>query len=83
MSESRPGDLPHSRCGASIAAGVAEEIATTAAANGIPIDADPELLRRLGPLRDGIEIPSEAYRAVAEILTFLYAQNSEPEMRSP
>lgn len=58
-----------------IAAGkgrIAEKILTTARAAGVPIREDPGLAEILSRLDPGEEIPPETYRAVAEILAFLY-----------
>ena len=55
---------------------VAENIIAIAQEHGIPIERDPDLLQCLAPLDIGGEIPVDAYRAVAEILAFLYAKNS-------
>jgi flagellar biosynthesis protein len=54
---------------------VAENILQRAAAHGIPIERDPDLLQCLEPLAVGSEIPLEAYVAVAQILAFLYQRN--------
>ncbi len=55
---------------------VAENIIAVAEEHSIPIERDPDLLQCLAPLDIGGEIPVEAYRAVAEILAFLYDKNS-------
>ncbi len=55
---------------------VAENIIAVAQEHGIPIERDPDLLQCLAPLDIGGEIPVDAYRAVAEILAFLYEKNS-------
>jgi flagellar biosynthesis protein len=51
---------------------VAEKILEVAAAAGIPIQHDAALAEVLSRIDPGEEIPPEAYRAVAEILAFLY-----------
>ena len=55
---------------------VAANIIAAAEEHGIPIERDPDLLQCLAPIATGDEIPIDAYRAVAEILAFLYAKNS-------
>ncbi len=51
---------------------VAQRILELAEEHEIPIRREPDLLSLLEPLELGEEIPTEAYRAVAEILAFLY-----------
>jgi flagellar biosynthesis protein len=60
---------------------IAEKIIAIAEENGIPLKNDPELVQILSKLQVGAEIPVELYRAVAEILTFVYSLNEE--QRSP
>ncbi|TYP53327.1 EscU/YscU/HrcU family type III secretion system export apparatus switch protein [Thermosediminibacter litoriperuensis] len=50
----------------------AERIIETAKEYGVPIHSDPELAQALLSVEVGFEIPLELYRAVAEILAFLY-----------
>lgn len=57
---------------------VAKTILARAEEHGIPVERDPDLLECLAPLEVGDDIPVEAYRAVATILSFLYKQNREP-----
>ena len=52
---------------------VAEKIIEIAKANGIPIQEDKELVEFLSMLDLYQEIPPELYRAVAEILAFVYS----------
>jgi len=54
---------------------IAQKIIEIAAANGIPIKNDPALIQILSKLNVGAEIPVELYRAVAEILAFVYSLN--------
>jgi flagellar biosynthesis protein len=54
---------------------IAEKIIEIAQENGIPIKNDPELIQVLSKLKVGTEIPMELYRAVAEILAFVYSLN--------
>ena len=56
---------------------VAQNIIAAAQAHDIPIERDPDLLQCLSPLRVGGELPVGAYRAVAEILAFLYGRNRD------
>jgi flagellar biosynthesis protein len=51
---------------------VAERILEAARAAGLPVREDPALAEVLSRLDPGEEIPPETYRAVAEILAFLY-----------
>lgn len=51
---------------------VAQRILELAKEHDVPIRREPDLLRLLEPIELGEEIPIEAYRAVAEILAFLY-----------
>jgi len=57
---------------ASGAGEIARRILELAAQNDIPIQHDDSLVDILGKLDVGFEIPPETYRAVAEILAFLY-----------
>ncbi len=52
---------------------VAESIVEIAALHGIPVREDGDLVEFLSALDLYQEIPSELYRAVAEILVFVYA----------
>jgi flagellar biosynthesis protein len=54
---------------------IAEKIIELAAEHGIPIKNDPDLIQILSKLEVGTEIPIELYRAVAEILAFVYSLN--------
>ena len=51
---------------------IARRIIELAAQNNVPIRRDDSLVEVLGKLDIGYEIPVETYRAVAEILAFLY-----------
>lgn len=51
---------------------IAEKILETAREAGIPVREDPALAEVLSHLDPGDEIPPETYRAVAEVLAFLY-----------
>lgn len=54
---------------------IAEKIIEVAREQGIPIKNDPDLIQVLSKLKVGSEIPVELYRAVAEILAFVYSLN--------
>jgi flagellar biosynthesis protein len=54
---------------------IAERIIRIAEENGIPIKNDPDLIQVLSKLKVGTEIPVELYRAIAEILAFVYSLN--------
>jgi flagellar biosynthesis protein len=54
---------------------IAEKIIKVAEENGIPIKNDPELIQILSKLNVDSEIPIELYKAVAEILAFIYTLN--------
>ena len=63
---------------------IAEKILEVAAAAGVPIQHDPGLAEVLSRIDPGEEIPPETYRAVAEILAFLYRVNrGQAERREP
>jgi flagellar biosynthesis protein len=51
---------------------VADKILETARDAGVPVREDAALAEVLSALDPGDEIPAETYRAVAEILAFLY-----------
>ncbi len=54
---------------------VADRILEIARSNGIPIREDRELVQVLASLDLYREIPTELYKAVAEILVFLHSLN--------
>jgi flagellar biosynthesis protein len=54
---------------------IAEKIIELARENGIPIKEDPSLVQILCKLDIDEEIPVELYRAVAELLAFVYSVN--------
>ena len=54
---------------------IAEKIIELAREQGIPIKNDPDLIQVLSKLKVGSEIPVELYRAVAEVLAFVYSLN--------
>ena len=62
---------------ASGAGEIARRILELAEKNNVPIRNDDTLTDLLAKLDVGFEIPPETYRAVAEILAFLYRTDSE------
>ncbi len=60
---------------------IAEKIIELARENGIPIKSDPDLVQVLSKLKVGSEIPVELYRAVAEILAFVYSLNEDQRLQ--
>lgn len=56
---------------------VAKKIIEIAKTHGIPIQEDKELVEFLSMLDLYQEIPPELYRAVAEILAFIYSINNK------
>lgn len=54
---------------------IAEKIIELARANGIPIQQDPGLVQILCKLDLDEDIPLELYRAIAELLAFVYSMN--------
>jgi flagellar biosynthesis protein len=56
---------------------MAEKIIQTAKEYNIPLKEDPHLLEILSTLDLYEEIPSDLYKAVAEILIFIYKMNNE------
>jgi flagellar biosynthesis protein len=55
---------------------IAEKIMALAREHNIPIRSDPGLVQLLSRLEIDEQIPIELYRAVAEILAFVYKANS-------
>ncbi|MBI9081982.1 MAG: EscU/YscU/HrcU family type III secretion system export apparatus switch protein [Desulfobacterales bacterium] len=59
---------------------MAERILAVARANGVPIHHDRNLAQILGAMDLEVEIPPELYRAVAEVLVFIYSlEHRNPE----
>ena len=54
---------------------LAERIIDTASENAVHIHEDPDLVAILSTLDLGMQIPEELYRAVAEVLAFVYRLN--------
>lgn len=61
---------------------IAEKILRLARAHGIPVRQDKNLVEILGQLRLDQEIPPAVYRAVAEILAFIYRLGNQTSGRS-
>jgi flagellar biosynthesis protein len=55
---------------------IAEKIIELAKKNNVPIKSDPGLVQILSKLDIDEQIPAELYRAVAEILAFVYSANN-------
>lgn len=55
---------------------LAEKIVRLAKEHGVPVREDPNLVQILAGLELDEEIPPELYRAVAEILAFIYDVNN-------
>jgi flagellar biosynthesis protein len=56
---------------------VAQKIIETARAHGVPLYEDKNLVQVLEALDLETEIPTELYRAVAEVLAFIYRLNGK------
>jgi len=56
---------------------MAERIVALAREHGVPLQQDPQLVEVLAALDLDREIPPELYRAVAEILAFVYSLTKE------
>ena len=56
---------------------VADQIVGLAKKHDIPLVEDPNLAHMLEALDIDVEIPQELYRAVAEVLVFVYRLNRE------
>lgn len=52
---------------------VAEEIIAVAQEHQVPVYKDPPLAKALGQLEIGSLVPAELYKAVAEVLVFVYS----------
>jgi len=55
---------------------IAEKIIAAAAAAGVHIKEDPDLVELLAKIPIGAEIPSELYQTIAEVLAFIYSVNN-------
>lgn len=56
---------------------MAEKIIALALANNIPVKEDPDLVQLLGQIDLNREIPTELYKVVAELLSFVYKLNHD------
>ena len=72
-----PGEDPAPRLTAKGSGHVAEKILALARQHGVPIRQDPNLVRVLARLDLEQQIPPDVYRAVAEILAFVYRLSLE------
>ncbi len=54
---------------------LADRIVELAQEHGVPVHGDPDLMTLLSQVDVGTEIPESLYRAVAEVLAFLYRVN--------
>ncbi|MBI1388489.1 MAG: type III secretion system protein [bacterium] len=54
---------------------IADRIIEIAQAYGVPLYEDPDLVEVLGAIDLGREIPPELYKAMAEVLAFIYRVN--------
>lgn len=52
---------------------IAEEIVRVAEESSVPVYKDPSLAKALGQLELGSLVPPELYKAVAEVLVFVYS----------
>ncbi|MDQ5988364.1 MAG: Flagellar biosynthetic protein FlhB [Syntrophus sp. SKADARSKE-3] len=60
---------------------IAERIIELAKQHDIPIKSDPNLVQVLSKLDINEQIPVDLYRAIAEILAFVYSLNSKWQER--
>lgn len=56
---------------------MAERILALAREHGIPLHEDKDLVRLLGALDLGVEVPPHLYKALAEILAHVYRANKK------
>lgn len=54
---------------------LAERIIDAAKKHGVPVHEDPDLVAVLAKLDVGVEIPESLYKAVAQVLAFVYRLN--------
>lgn len=62
---------------------IAGKIIELARKNGVPIKNDPALVQILSKLDIDEQIPTEIYKAVAEILAFVYSVNEKRRENQP
>ncbi len=58
---------------------MADYIVEVAEEHGVTVYKDPPLARALGQLELGDHIPPALYKAVAEVLAFVYSLDQDPE----
>lgn len=58
---------------------VADRIVELAKVHGVPIHRDPDLAALLAKVDTGTQIPEHLYRAIAEVLAFVYRINGQDE----
>ncbi len=56
---------------------IADEILRIARENDVPLRSDPALAGALATLDVGQQVPQELFRAVAEVLAFVYKMNGK------
>ena len=61
---------------------IADNILSTAAEHGVPIQEDASLVELLGKLDINESIPEELYQAVAEVFAFVYRLDKEHSKRN-
>lgn len=69
-------DVGSSRAPEVVATGtdeIAQEIVKVAQDHDVPVYKDPSLAKALGQLELGSMVPAELYKAVAEVLVFVYS----------
>lgn len=62
---------------------LAERILDVAREHGVVIHEDPDLMQTLSALDVDVEIPEALYRAVAEVLAFVYQTNRKLGTKAP
>jgi flagellar biosynthesis protein len=62
---------------------IAEQILRVAEESGVPILEEQPVVQALSTLRPGEEIPVELYRAVAEVLAFVYRLKDQKNEAKP
>lgn len=75
--ERKPDDVPE--ISAAGRGKIAEKILQIAHENGIPVREDGTLAEMLATIEIDSPIPSEAFMAVAEILSYIYQANNAPD----
>lgn len=78
-----PSETPVPKIAAIGHGAVAEKIIELARKHNIPIKEDPDLVQILSQLDLNEEIPASVYKAVAEILAFVYSLNNQWKKNHP